>query len=81
MKLPRDVSAHDLVRQLAKLGYSVTRQKGSHLRLSTEMNGPHSITVPNHDPLKVGTLNGILKEVASQFDLDKESVVDILFDD
>jgi hypothetical protein len=28
---------------------------GSHLRLTTDQNGQHHITIPNHDPLKIGT--------------------------
>jgi len=35
MKLPRDVSGHDLARALGKYGYEITRQKGSHMRLTT----------------------------------------------
>jgi glycerophosphoryl diester phosphodiesterase len=33
-------------------GYQTTRQTGSHLRLTTDKNGIHHITIPNHDPLK-----------------------------
>ena len=29
MKLPRDISSADLVKAFEKVGYSVTRQKGS----------------------------------------------------
>jgi predicted RNA binding protein YcfA (HicA-like mRNA interferase family) len=35
MKLPRDVSAEALVKALRAVGYSVTRQKGSHVRVTT----------------------------------------------
>ena len=35
MKLPRDVSGVDLAKRLGRLGYEVTRQTGSHLRLTT----------------------------------------------
>ena len=35
MRLPRDLSGSDLAQSLRKLGYSVTRQTGSHLRLTT----------------------------------------------
>jgi len=65
MRLPRDVSADDLVKALGRLGYHVTRQKGSHIRLTTERDGEHHEVVPNHDPVKVGTLSGILKSVAT----------------
>jgi predicted RNA binding protein YcfA (HicA-like mRNA interferase family) len=64
MKLPRGVSGECLVRVLEQLGYSVIRQKGSHMRLRYEGPPVHSITVPLHDPLKTGTLHGILSEVA-----------------
>ncbi len=31
MKLPRNVSARELIKSLGKIGYEVTRQKGSHV--------------------------------------------------
>ncbi len=65
MKLPRDVSGPDLVKALRKLGYEVTRQKGSHVRMTTRQNGEHHEVVPQHDPIKPGTLNSILKSVAA----------------
>ena len=56
MKLPRDVDAAELIRALAPLGYQPVRQSGSHIRL--QCNDPaHAITIPNHRPLRVGTLN------------------------
>ncbi len=66
MRIPRQISGADLVKALRVLGYERTRQDGSHIRLSTEMNGVHHLTVPNHKPLKVGTLvGGVLKPVAA----------------
>lgn len=65
MRLPRDVSGADLVQALRRLGYEVTRQHGSHLRLTTGVNGTHHVTVPQHRPLKTGTLlGGVLRPVA-----------------
>ena len=64
MKLPRGVSGDSLVRALERLGYSVIRQKGSHARMRHEGPPVHPITVPLHNPLKTGTLHGILSEVA-----------------
>jgi predicted RNA binding protein YcfA (HicA-like mRNA interferase family) len=46
MRLPRDLGGHDLVRKLTVLGYEVTRQTGSHIRLTTQENGEHHITFP-----------------------------------
>ena len=39
MRLPRDLSATDLANSLKSLGYSPTRQSGSHIRLTTNQNG------------------------------------------
>ena len=64
MKLPRDVSAADLIRALRPLGYTVTRQVGSHIRITTERDGQHHETIPNHAPVKVGTVHSMLKSVA-----------------
>jgi len=65
MKLPRDLSGSELVKALRKLGYEVTRQKGSHIKVTTQQNGEHHEVVPNHDPIKPGTLSSILKSIAS----------------
>lgn len=61
MKLPQ-ISGKDLIKKLMKLGFVVTRQKGSHIRL--EKNIPEKIikiTIPNHPLLKKGTLHNIVK--------------------
>lgn len=60
MKLPRNLSVSDLIKTLDKYKYSVDRQKGSHIRLTTQLKGQHHITIPNHNPLKIGTLSSIL---------------------
>jgi predicted RNA binding protein YcfA (HicA-like mRNA interferase family) len=44
MKIPRDLSGQDLIKSLKKLGYEVDRQVGSHIRLTTSLNGTHHIT-------------------------------------
>jgi predicted RNA binding protein YcfA (HicA-like mRNA interferase family) len=69
MKLPRDVSGVDLAKRLGRLGYAITRQTGNHLRLTTSERNQHHVTIPNHDPLKVGTLAGILNDVAAHLTL------------
>jgi predicted RNA binding protein YcfA (HicA-like mRNA interferase family) len=75
VKTPRDCPGPKLVRALRKFGYAVVRQTGSHIRLATQQGGEHHITVPNHDPIKVGTLHGILKDIAAHHHL---SVDDLL---
>jgi len=64
MKLPRGVSAERLIKALEAVGYMAIRQKGSHVRLRHPGPPTHTITVPLHNPLKIGTLHGILTEVA-----------------
>jgi len=78
-RLPRDVSGAELAKLLEAFGYVVTRQKGSHLRLTTQDGGEHHVTVPNHDALRTGTLNGVLKDVAEHAGVARDVVVDKLF--
>jgi predicted RNA binding protein YcfA (HicA-like mRNA interferase family) len=78
-KIPRNLSGTDLVKQLKKLGYHTTRQVGSHIRLTTQEKGIHHITIPSHNPIKIGTLSNILKDVASHFEISKEEVINRLF--
>ena len=79
MKLPRDLSGDDLAKVLRKFGYEVTRQTGSHMRLTTQQRGEHHITVPYHDPLRVGTLSAILGDVAKHFGLNRNELLRELF--
>ena len=48
MKTPRDLSGAELAKALRKLGYTVTRQTGSHLRITTQEGGEHHEVIPNH---------------------------------
>lgn len=79
MRLPRDMDAPELIKALQSLGYGVVRQSGSHIRLQTEKPKPHSLTVPNHAPLKLGTLSAILNEVAEHQSMSKDDLVLKLF--
>lgn len=80
MKLPRDLSGHDLVKLLRRYGYEQTRQVGSHIRLQSTLRGqPHYITVPDHDELRPGTLNAILSDVADYVGIERSTIVDQLF--
>ncbi len=78
MKLPRGVSADRVVHALERLGYVAIRQKGSHVRLRHEAPPVHTITVPLHNPLKAGTLHGILSEVALARSITVESISELL---
>ena len=76
MKIPRDIGASELVRALRMLGYQSVRQDGSHIRMTTTLDGTHHVTIPNHRPLKTGTLlGGILKPVAAHHKLTVEELL------
>lgn len=79
MKLPRDIGGEELAKLLSKYGYEITRQTGSHLRLTTTLKDEHHLTIPKHKPLKVGTLSSILNEVASYLEMNRESLIIELF--
>jgi predicted RNA binding protein YcfA (HicA-like mRNA interferase family) len=81
MRLPRDVSGRELVRALETFGYVVVRQSGSHIRLTTTTRPEHSVTVPDHDALRVGTLAGVVADVAAHHGLSRDEVVRRLFGD
>jgi predicted RNA binding protein YcfA (HicA-like mRNA interferase family) len=80
MRIPRDVSGDELAKLLKRYGYEVTRQVGSHMRLTTERGGEHHITIPQHKPLRIGTLNGILKDVAEHLKLSRDDLAESLFE-
>jgi len=73
-RLPRDCSYKRLLKLLGKYGYKVTRTTGSHIRIHSDIYN-HSLTVPAHDSLKIGTLNSILNEVSSKTGIDKHIFV------
>lgn len=80
MRIPRDLSGADLVKRLERFGYAVTRQSGSHLRLTSHARGEHHITIPNHDLLRIGTLASILDAVAAHFAISRDSLLQQLLD-
>lgn len=75
MKIPRDCKGTDLAIALRRLGYEKVRQTGSHIRVTTQQGGEFHLTIPNHRPLKVGLLHGLLKEVAAHHGLEVEEVI------
>ena len=80
MRLPRDLSGTELVKRLERLGYTVSRQTGSHIRLSCSALGQHHVTVPAHDPLRIGTLASVLDVVGRHHALSRKALLQRLFD-
>ena len=75
MKLPRDVSGRTLVAALGRFGYAVSRQTDSHVQLTTQAGGEHHITVPWHSPIRIGTLNTILRQVAAHAGITRDELL------
>ncbi len=80
MKTPRDISGKEIIKALKVFGYNTVRQNGSHIRVTSLRNGEHHLVIPNHHPIKTGTLNGIISQVAQHFQLTKEEVLAKLFE-
>jgi len=57
--MSRDVSGAEAVKALRRLGFTVTRQDGSHIRMS---KGSLRLTVPNHHPILPKTLQSMLRQ-------------------
>ncbi len=75
MKLPRNVSGDALVTALRRIGYVKVRQRGSHVRVTTQEGGEHHEVVPLHDPIRAKTLSSVLKSIARHHDLTIEELV------
>ena len=79
MRLPRDLSGRELAKALHQFGYTVTRESGSHMRLTTQQGSEHHVTIPDHRHLRLGTLAGIIAEVAAHLGLDRAELANRLF--
>lgn len=56
----RNYSYREVLKVLRKYGFTVKRQRGSHISL-THDDGRY-VTVPRHDPIKEPTLKSILDQ-------------------
>lgn len=76
MKLPRDLSGGELVQCLCRhWQYSIVHQQGSHIILQTDVPSHQRLPVPNHDCLRIGTLNAILRLVSSHKGVSREDIL------
>ena len=81
MRLPRDLSGEDLAGLLRRhYGYRLVRQRGSHMTLAAAIRGTeHSVTIPRHRQIRVGTLSSIMSDVAERLGLTQDEVRRELF--
>ena len=79
MKIPRDLSGLDLVKELCRSwAYQKVNQVGRHIILQTDIPSSHRIAIPAHDSLRIGTLNAILRAVADHKGVSREDVLNTL---
>lgn len=76
MKLPRDLSGEQLIRVLCRRwDYRRSGQVGSHVALETDVPKHQRLIVPAHKNLRVGTLNSILRSVATHKGVSKNEIL------
>lgn len=79
MKLPRDLSGRQLVQALCgSWGYRQVHQVGSHIIIETDAPRHQRLSVPEHRPLRTGTLNAILRAVAAHKGISREEIFNSL---
>jgi predicted RNA binding protein YcfA (HicA-like mRNA interferase family) len=79
VKLPRELYGRDLARVLcARWAYRQVNQVGSHIILQTETPQHHRLSIPDHKPLRIGTLNAILRQVAAVKGVAREDILTTL---
>jgi len=77
MKLPRDLAGRTLAQALCKgWGYRIVHQVGSHIILQTDSPTHQRIPIPDHVPLRIGTLNAILRLVAEHKNVTREQILE-----
>jgi predicted RNA binding protein YcfA (HicA-like mRNA interferase family) len=76
MKLPRDLKGGDLAKTLCRdWAYRVVNQEGSHIILQTETPSHQRIAIPDHNPVRLGTLNSILRLVARHKGVERDEIL------
>lgn len=76
MKTPRDLSGRELADALCRhWEYREVYQAGSHIILQTEVPSHQRLPIPAHKYLRVGTLNAILRLVASHKGTSRDDIL------
>lgn len=79
MKIPRDLSGHELAPALCRRwGYEKVNQAGSPIVSQTHEPTTHRVALPAHKVLRVGTFNGILGHVANHKGVDRQDILNSL---
>lgn len=79
MKIPRNLSGRDLTKVLtAKFEYRIVHERGSHIILETDDPSHHRLAIPDHRPLRVGTLNAILRAVSNHKSITRNEILRFL---
>lgn len=79
MRLPRDLTGADSIKRAAKRVTVKCARHGSHVRVACDVPREHYVTVPLHDPLRVGTLAAILGDVAAVHGMERDALLERLF--
>jgi len=77
MKIPRDLSGAQLIKvQCRDWGYRTVHQEGSDIILETDTPSHQRLSVPNHSPLRVGTLNSIVRTVSAHKGVERQALLE-----
>ena len=75
--MPRDLSGAQLIKVLCRdWNYRQAPQEGSHIILQTETPSHQRLSIPNHHPLRVSTLNAIVRTVAAHKRVEGQTLLD-----
>jgi len=70
------LSGAELVKVLTRhYGYARLHQEGSHIILQADQPVHHRLSVPDHSPLRLGTLNAILNAVSRAQGVTKDDIL------
>lgn len=61
--MPKKYSGKEVVKRLTRLGFTVTSQRGSHLKMRAKIGGRlKTVIIPMHKQIAQGTLRSILTQ-------------------
>ena len=76
MKIPRDIAGAQLADTLCRRWrYAKVHQVGSHIILETAEPTHQRIAIPDHRPLRLGTLISILRTVAQHKGVTRDTII------